>query len=162
MQMAQVDSTFVRSSYGRICAAYLCIVGSVKDSMAETLPLRKTCYVCLSFFSPPLPSHACGYFARWGPWTIKQTRNRNWMRWQDIIDQKTWNNEKGTLQCIISGLCFVCCCFNDGQWTRRVWKVSVFSLIFLFLRRLPVYKCQTWKKRRKKKRVSKHIQDSSA
>lgn len=54
MQMGQVDSTFVRSSYGRICAAYLCIVGSVKDSTdGRNITSKENMLHLLVYFSPP-------------------------------------------------------------------------------------------------------------
>lgn len=116
-------SICVRSSYGRICASYFCIVGSaVTRLMAETLPRWKTRYFCFSFIWPP--SHACGYFyfsfGLRGPWRIVQrcgrTRN-NTARWQELHRM-----------CVIAARCH--------HWhLLRPWKVLfqlVASLMVIF------------------------------
>lgn len=119
-------SICVRSSYGRICASYFCIVGSaVTRLMAETLPRWKPCYFRFSFIWPP--SHACGYpfcfifFGLRGPWRIVRRcgRTRN---------HKKRDDRNSTKLCVTATRCH--------HWQlHRPWKVLfllVASLMVIF------------------------------
>lgn len=148
-------SICARSSYGRICASYFCIVGSAKDSTDRRNITSKENMLLLLLLRLT-SSCACGYF-----FWFTRTRNdcvtlwksRNKIGWQELSYQNASDKRTLAWQCIICGIYFFCRCIIDGQRTRRIWKFCCahcfLSLSFLSgsLICLPVYMCQTLKKK---------------
>lgn len=140
------------SSYGRICASYFCNVGSAGTRlMAETLPLRKTCYFCFSFVR--LPSHACGFFGF--------TRT-----FEDRGRRETTNRNSTKCQTTVRGVGFFHWCRivgHDGQEEIGSFVVAIVFSLFSFLSAsllcLPVYICV---KHENDVCVSDHAQENSA
>lgn len=119
-------SSCARSSYGRICASYTCIVDSVKDSIdGRNITSKENMLHLLLLF---LTSVSC-------LWTFRFTRTmkdytmlwkyRNKMSGQEPVDHEIWNGEM-----------YSCWCIIVSWWTRRVWKFLCFlsfSFGFVYL-----------------------------
>lgn len=122
--------------------------------MAEALPLRKTCYFCFSFH---LTSISCLWISLvykdhdgLCDVTEEQRHVEKWREWSDQIPDMVTLPWPSIIREIF------CWCIISGHWTHTDWK-SCSGCCFSFfishfyqagLLHLPVYTCQTWKKKK--------------
>lgn len=147
-------SICARSSYGRICASYFCIVDSVKDSTdGRNITSKENMLLLLLLFW--LLSHACEYFGLRGPWRIIMRRcERTETEWDD----RNWSTKRpemvkmGLYSASSMGSTSSAGVSLTVDWQEETGSFCVFS--FLSALSSCVGLCQ--------KRASKHIQEGSA